>query len=168
MRRRRNRFSRLGLLSLALLLSLCVTGIGYAAWTDELTIDGTVEIGYVAVVLNSGTCSDPAITCSVPAPHTLVVTLTNGPGGTYVCGFTITNTGTIPVKIQSIDIDRSGVPDEVDISVSGVAEDTQIEQAGVHPDSIAGAVFVTVPAGCEGMFSFGITFSFIQWNLYVG
>ena len=167
MRRRRNRFSRLGLLSLALLLSLCVTGIGYAAWTDELTIDGTAEIGYVAVVLNPGTCSDPAITCSVPAPHTLVVTLTNAPPGTYVCGFTITNTGTIPVKIQSIDIDASSVPDGVEISVSGVTVGTQIEQAGIDPDSVAGAVFVTVPASCEGTFSFSITFSFIQWNLYV-
>ncbi|MCK4580918.1 MAG: hypothetical protein KAU10_06165 [Dehalococcoidia bacterium] len=168
MRRRRNRFSRLGLLSLALLLSLCVTGIGYAVWWDTTSIEGTMRMGHIEVVLSQGICSDPAITCSVPTPHTLVVTLTNGPGGTYVCGFTVTNTGTIPVKIQSIDIDPAGIPDGVDVSVSGVAEDTQIEQAGVHPDSVAGAVFVTVPAGCEGMFSFSITFSFIQWNLYVG
>jgi len=167
MRGRRNRFSRLGLLSLALLLSLCVTGIGYAAWTDELTIDGTAEIGYVTVVLNPGTCSNPEIiTCSVPAPHTLVVTLTNAPPGDYFCGFTITNAGTIPVKIQDIVISDS-LPDGVDPFVSGVAVGTQIEQAGIDPDSIDGTVFVTVPAGCEGMFSFSITFSFVQWNLYI-
>ena len=166
MRRRRNRFSRLGLLSLALLLSLCVTGIGYAAWTDQLTIDGTAEIGSVEVVLDPGACSPSQITCSLLAPHILSVTVTNAPPGTYTCGFTITNTGTIPVKIQSID--TSGVvPAGVEVSVLGVAEGTQIEQAGVYPDSIEGMVRVIVPEnGCVS-FSFEIAFSFVQWNLYV-
>ncbi len=167
MRGRRNRFSRLGLLSLALVLSLGITGIGYAAWTDELTIDGTVEIGYVAVVLSPGDCSRPEITCSVPAPHTLVVTLTNAPPAGYDCYFTITNTGTIPVKIQSIDIDPAGIPDGVEVFVLGVAEGTQIEQAGVYPDSLEGMVGVIVaPNGCVS-FSFEVAFSFVQWNLYV-
>lgn len=162
---RRNRFARLGVLSIALLLTLCVMGVGYAAWTDTVSIDGTVEMGYIGVVLSPGACSDPQITCSVSAPHTLVVTLTNPQAGNYTCGFTITNAGTIPVKIQSIV--TSGYPAEL-VSVSGVTEGMQIEQAGVYRDSFDGAVTVTVPTNCEGTFSFEVAFSFVQWNLYEG
>ena len=164
-KRNRNRFAGLGMLSVALLLSLCVMGIGYAAWTETVSIDGTVEMGYIEVVLSPGACSPPEITCSVPAPHTLVVTLTNAPPGTYACGFTITNTGTIPVKIQSIAI--SSISAGVEVSVSGVTEGTQIEQAGVYPDSFDGAVIVTVQESCEGTFSFSVAFSFVQWNMYI-
>ncbi|MGB6873714.1 MAG: hypothetical protein WBE46_06225 [Dehalococcoidia bacterium] len=165
MRRKRNRFSRLGMLCITLLLALCITGVGYAAWTDELTVDATANLGYVDVVLSPGACSEPQITCSVSAPHTLVVTLTAAPPGTYTCGFTVTNTGTIPVKIQSIAI--SSIPAGVEVSVSGVTEGTQIEQAGVYPDSFDGAVIVTVQESCEGTFSFSVAFSFVQWNMYI-
>ena len=165
MRRRRNRFSQLGALSIALLLSLCVTGIGYAVWWDTASIEGTMRMGYIEVDLSPGDCSAPEITCSLLAPHTLVVTLTNAAPGTYACGFTITNTGTIPVKIQSIV--PTGVPDGVEVFVSGVVVGTQIEQADVYPDSVEGAVIVTVQESCEGTFSFNLAFSFVQWNLYV-
>jgi len=151
------------MLSIALLLSLCVTGVGYSAWTDTVSIGGTVETGYIGVVLSPGACSPP-ISCSVGAPHILGVTLSNPGAGNYTCGFTITNTGTIPVKIQSID--ASGVPNGVAVSVTGVSEGTQIEQAGVYQYSFDGKVTVNVPTSCEGAFSFNITFSFVQWNLY--
>ena len=165
MRRKRNRFSLLGTLSIALLLALCVTGVGYAAWTDEAGIYGTANLGYVEVVLSSGACSDPQITCSVSAPHTLVVTLTDAQPGTYTCGFTITNTGTIPVKIQNIV--TSGVPAGVVVSVLGVVKGTQIEQAGVYPDYVEGTAQVRVLEGCIASCSFEIPFSFVQWNMYV-
>jgi len=167
--RKRNRFARVGMLSIALLLSLCVMGIGYAGWTDTASIDGTMKMGYIEVELSPGECSDPEkISCYVSAPsapHTLVVTLTNPPAGTYTCVFTITNTGTIPVKIQSIV--TSGVPAAVEVSVLGVVEGMQIEQAGVYPDSFDGAVIVTVQASCEGTFPVNVAFSFVQWNMYI-
>ena len=153
------------MLSIALLLALCVTGVGYAAWMDEVSIEGTVEMGYIEVVLSPGACSDLEITCSVLTPHTLVVTLTNPPAGNYTCGFTITNTGTIPVKIQSIV--TSGFSNGVEVSVPGVTEGTQLEQAGVYPDSFDGAVIVTVQASCEGTFPVNVAFSFVQWNMYI-
>ena len=165
-RGRRKRFPPLGLLSITVLLSLCITGVGYATWTDEIAIDATAETGYIDVVLTQGDCSHPdIITCSVSEsdPHTLEVILTNAPPGDYACDFTIENTGTIPVKIQSIDIPE--IPG-VEVSVSGVAVGTQIEQAGVEPDSVEGAVLVTVHEGCQVTCSFEIAFSFVQWNLY--
>jgi len=163
--RKRNRSARLGMLGIMLLAALCVTGVGYAAWTDESSIDATANLGHVGLVLSPGACSDPQITCAVSAPHTLVVNLTDAAPGNYGCLFTVTNTGTIPVKIQSID--TSGVPAGVAVSVLGVTEGTQIEQAGVHPDSFDGAVMVTVQQSCGGTFSVNVDFSFVQWNMYI-
>ena len=165
MRRKRNRFSRVGMLSIALLLALCITGVGYAAWTDEVSMEGTAKSGYIEVVLSPGACSGPQITCSVSAPHTLVVTLMDAPPGTYTCGFTITNTGTIPVKIQNIAV--SVVPAGVEVSVLGVTEGMQIEQAGVYPDSVEGMVRVIVLESCIVSCSFEVAFSFVQYNMYI-
>ena len=153
------------MLSIALLLALCITGVGYAAWTDEVSIEGTAKSGYIEVVLSLGACSDPQITCSVSAPHTLVVTLTNAQAGTHTCGFTITNTGTIPVKIQSIV--TSGVPAGVEVSVLGVVKDMQIEQAGIYPDNVDGTVQVIVLESCIVSCSFEVAFSFVQYNMYI-
>jgi len=44
-RKRRNRFSRLGVLPIVLLLALCVTGVGYGMWSDEVYIEGTITTG---------------------------------------------------------------------------------------------------------------------------
>ena len=166
-RRRRNRFAGLGMVSLALLLALCVMGVAYAKWSDTISIVGTANIGHVEVVLSPGEGSPSGISCSLHPddPHALVVALDGAPPGTYTCAFTITNTGSIPVKIQSIV--PLAYPEGVDVSVSGVAVGDQIEQAGVYPDSVGGEVIVTVPEGVEGTFSFSLAFSFIQWNLYV-
>ena len=162
--RKRNRFARVGLLSIALLLSLCVMGIGYAGWTDTASIGGTMQTGYIDVVLIPGSCSSSNISCSVIAPHTLHVTLTTAGPGTYTCDFAIDNIGTIPVKIQGIG--RSSVPAGVQVSVLDVVEGTQIEQAGVSPDEVEGMVRVILPAnGCMS-FSFDVFFYFVQWNLY--
>ena len=166
-RGRREGFSRLGLLSMALLVALCLTGVGYAVWSDETSIEVTMKTGYIEVQLSAGACSDTAISCSVDPDdaHTLVVTLTSPPAGNYTCDFTIMNTGTLPVKIQDIVI--SGVPQGVAVSLSGVAEGTQIDQAGVDPDSADGTVTVEVQTSCEGTFELEVAFTFVQWNLYV-
>jgi hypothetical protein len=39
-------------MSIALLVSLCVMGVGYAVWMDAASIDGTVETGYIGVELS--------------------------------------------------------------------------------------------------------------------
>jgi len=45
MKKRRNRFSRLGLLPIVLLLALCLTGVGYGMWSDTVYIEGTITTG---------------------------------------------------------------------------------------------------------------------------
>jgi len=54
MKRSRNRFAWLGILLVALLLSLGVTGVGYALWTDAVDIHGIVEPGCIGVALSEG------------------------------------------------------------------------------------------------------------------
>ena len=159
-KRKRNRFARLGTLSIALLLSLCVMGVGYAAWTDTVRIDGTVEMGYIGVVLSKGTCSQN-VTASI-AIHTIDIGIDAGGEGEYeYSGFDIHNTGTIPVKIQDISIVCSnGLVAEV----SGAGVGTQIEQSGVAPDTVYGTVTMTVSGA--GTYSCEVTFYFVQWNLY--
>jgi len=159
MRRRRNRFARIGMLSIALLLALCVTGVGYAAWTDTVSIGGTVETGYIGVVLSEGDCSQN-VTASI-AGHTIDIKIDAGGAGEYECHFDIHNMGTIPVKIQGIVKDCSGglVP-----TVSGVEVGTQIEQDDVDPDTVSGIVTMAVP--CAGTYTCEVTFDFVQWNLY--
>ena len=48
---------KIGLLALALVLALGALGVGYAAWTDQVTIEGTVTTGTLSldVVAYSGT-----------------------------------------------------------------------------------------------------------------
>jgi len=160
MKRRRNRFARIGMLSIALLLALCVTGVGYAAWTDTVSIGGTVETGYIGVELSVGDCSQN-VTASI-ADHTIIIEIDAGGAGKYsYYNFDIHNVGTIPVKIQGIVKDCSGGPVP---TVSGVEVGTQIEQDGVDPDTVCGNVTMTVP--CAGTYICEVTFDFVQWNLY--
>lgn len=45
MKRNRNRFARLGVLPIVLLLALCLTGVGYGMWSDTVYIEGTITTG---------------------------------------------------------------------------------------------------------------------------
>lgn len=45
---------KFGLLCLALVMALGVLGVGYAAWTDTITIDGTVNTGEVSFSVDPG------------------------------------------------------------------------------------------------------------------
>ena len=148
------------MLSIALLLSLCVMGVGYAAWTDTVRIDGTVEMGYMGVVLSEGV-SSTNITASL-AGHTIYIEINAGCAGEYEYrDFDIHNTGTIPLRIQDIQIVCSpGLQAEV----NGVGVGTQVEPSGVYPDTVYGTVAMNV-AGA-GTYSCKVTFYFVQWNLY--
>ena len=159
-KRKRNRFARLGMLSIALLLSLCVMGIGYAGWTDTASIDGTMKMGYIEVVLSEGV-SSTNVTASIGG-HTIYIEINAGGEGEYEYrDFDIHNTGTIPVRIQDIQIVYSP---GLQAGVNGVGVDTQVEQSGVAPDTVYGTVAMTVLEA--GNYSCEVTFYFVQWNLY--
>lgn len=50
---------KIGVICLSLLLALGLLGVGYAAWTDEIFIDGTVETGTLCVEFGNTEIRDP-------------------------------------------------------------------------------------------------------------
>jgi hypothetical protein len=159
-RKNRNRFARLGMLSIALLVSLCVTGIGYAGWTDVLGIDGMLETAGWEGGLSDPDPSVPTsqnITLIVASPNTLEVNVSYAMANTpYTGTFKVNNTGTVPIKIKSI---VYNLPSGVTASVSGVYVDDEIE-AG---NSIDADVHTSTPDGGSS-YDFTITFDFALWN----
>jgi len=104
---------KVGLLSLALVLCLAVIGIGYASWTKDLYINGTVTTGTLDAVWVEATSwdSEPpekdysSITCVVDPSDAqqLTVTVTNAyPCIDYYNQVQISNIGTIPLHITGI------------------------------------------------------------------
>jgi len=155
--RKRNRFARLGMLSIALLLSLCVMGVGYALWTDTAIVDGTVETGYWVGVLDEPVAISQNITLSVTPPDTLNVSVSNAKVNTpYTGSFKVNNAGTVPIKIGSIVFD---LPPDITASVSGVSTDDQIEPGETKPAGVS----MSTPIGCKS-YNFTVTFTFVLWN----
>jgi len=122
---------KIGLICLAVVLSLGAMGAALAYWSDTLTINGSVTTGTFDTNFTAATCTDNegtgpdvgtcGVTDTLPA-KSFTVTIGNG----YPCyqctvNYTITNSGTIPAKIKSITI--GGVPvthagDYVDIDLN--------------------------------------------------
>jgi len=147
-------------LSIALLLSLCIMGIGYAAWTDTISIYGTVETASWVGVLSDPDPSVPGsqnITLSVVPPSALNVSVSNAQANTQYTGtFNVNNVGTVPIKIKSIVFDP---PLDTTATVSGVSVGTQIDPGKTKPAS----VHTSTNIGCKS-YDFTVTFTFALWN----
>ena len=179
----RGRFTKVAVLFLVLALALAAVGVGYAMWSKTLTIDGTVKTGEVNAIFTTATCTDTGVdpgytkdvgSCEVTGAGTqkLTITITNGyPCYTCDIDFTIDNTGTIPVKVQSFDL--SGVPSELTVTWTDLVLGTQIEPDG----SVPGDVHIHVEqsalenAGRGGVgdpeaYVFSATITLVQWNEY--
>jgi len=123
---------KIGLLCLALVLALGTLGVGYAMWSDEVTIEGTVDtasltIGFQELILAEGAeylgkdvgsitgymdvqkglhyVEAPTGGYYMPIYDKIVVTLNN----TYPCywghiTYTLANGGTIPAVITGISL----------------------------------------------------------------
>jgi predicted ribosomally synthesized peptide with SipW-like signal peptide len=113
---------KIGILALALIVALSAIGMGYAWWTQSLTINGTVNTGSLKVAFTGvypnpdgygvATC-DPGFT-----GDTLTINIDNAYPGYYnILNYSIANHGTIPayVHLESIKYYQviSGVPTEI-------------------------------------------------------
>ncbi|QUI21037.1 hypothetical protein HZI73_01435 [Vallitalea pronyensis] len=77
------------IIALSLITVIGIMGVGYAQWTDDLHLFGKVSTGYASISLG-----DP-YTKSIPSAMSITKP------GDIKYPFTITNTGTVPMKLAS-------------------------------------------------------------------
>lgn len=164
-------FTKLAALLMLLLVPLSTLGISYAAWAEPLDVSGTVSTGNVDVAFGKADSNDPSgsidpgydrdvATTEVEGAYTkeLTVSLDNA----YPCyeseiEFTVRNTGSIPAKIKSIDVDA---PDEIDTEV------TKLEVGEVIKTWKKGYLHVHVSENAleNKDYKFSVTITATQWN----
>jgi hypothetical protein len=156
-KRNRSRFARVGLLSIALLLSLGIMGVGYSAWSETINVYGTVNTASWGGSLSDPVATSANITLSVSPSDTLSVSVTHAQANTEYTGtFEVNNAGTVPIKIASIVFN---LPPNVTASVSGVSEGEQIDPGETKS---AGVETSTTIEG--NSYDFTVTFTFALWN----
>ena len=109
MARKRNSFARIGILCLVMLAALGAMGATFSIWSETLYIDGAVTIGTTSGGLADGSCSPSSgetWISSQASGNLLEVTVHNAQTAIeYTCQFKVQNTGTIPIKITTIETD---------------------------------------------------------------
>ena len=175
--RKRKGLGRVGIISVALLLSFCVMGVGYSLWSDTLTIGGTLEMGTWNDTLVSTICwTDPpnqentSVACfllntspDLPNPDCMVITIYDAqPAILYNCDFRIENIGTIPTIVQSITITAST---DLAVTVNGIEKGTPIEPG----ESVCGTVTALFNDSATWNYDYLFTVTILteKWNQYV-
>lgn len=155
--------SKVAALFVAVFVALAVLGLGYAWWTETLTINGTLTTGKLEVKFVDGvtkSCSS-YIECTATVSDTSIsVTVVNA----YPCGwcnitFTINNTGTIPAKVKAINISPSPA---LSVSIDGLSVGTII-----LPNQTVSPVLkihATEAADETTTYTFTVTIEFGQFN----
>jgi len=140
-RRSRRGLNRIGVLAMALLLALGAMGTAYGAWSDEIYIQSTISTGNIDAGLACGTCweepdtSGTDIDCT-GGSMTLNIDVTSALEGVdYYCNFNVSNTGSLPVKIETMNLtDLSpGVAEAIEDLIEGTVIDPGTSATGkVH------------------------------------
>jgi hypothetical protein len=108
----------------AVTMAVTVLSVGYALWSTSLTINGTVNTGTVEAswsvesmyVEEAKDVSD--IICRVQSPDLMTVDLINAyPSAEYYCLINIHSTGSIPIHIADVLIDRGNLPQGTTIEI---------------------------------------------------
>lgn len=114
------------IIALALMIAMMATGFGYSAWAETLVVSNTVATGEVAVeFVNNGKLGNinypdtigaeyiiPKVEIDRDYTNTFRVTLNNlYPGSWAAFRLMGRNTGTIPVKLDNINVKFSGDAD---------------------------------------------------------
>lgn len=162
--------SKIASIVTSLLVVMLVLGVSYALWSANLYVSGVVNTGTVSVAIEAGDGYDTEpeekdVSCisAYVEGDTMYVTIDNAyPCITYTQEFTVANTGSIPVIVQSITIEGNA---SAWVEVSGISVGDQIEPEEeveclltVHLDNSAE----------QGMtYTFIVTISFVQWNEFV-
>lgn len=184
---------KIGLICLALVMSLGVFGVAYASWNDTITINGSVETGtldlsvdgfsgtWVYKIVSTGACviqdheEDP-----IPAGWIYVASAVaeQGPGGThdvlvtfdnlfpcidFVADFTVHYHGTIPANLKVSPLTVTGIPPAW-VTMTGTWP-TDGQQVDADTDWHA-AITIHVPQPPNGKDGQGILDGTISGSIY--
>lgn len=183
---------KIGLICLALVMALGALGVGYAMWDKTLFIEGTVNTGEVNALWTSafnfdgpgekdlnfdGSRKDKDVGETIVTgvgTQTLVITILNG----YPCYFNdieyhFQNTGTVPVKIQSITL----TPLDFTLASAMGADDGELwvvfyDGIGsqLEPGDTATGSFLLHVEQCAAeleTYTFTVEVLLVQWNEYI-
>lgn len=103
---------KVGLIVLVVVLALGALGVGYAVWSQDLTITAQVNTGSfdtklvdVSATGDANEVATVAVDTSDTSGHTIIVTITNGyPGFSTAVSFSINDPGAVPAEVTGIDI----------------------------------------------------------------
>lgn len=172
----------------ALMLALAMTGVAFAMWDKTLYIDGTVSTGEVDAEFTLAFSDDDGMVNDMSKdslddgkdpptkdkdvaktiveidsdPQRLIVTITNAyPSYEPTIWFDIKNTGSIPVKIQSITITE---PAEVPVTITEIMNGQQIDA----DETVQGDIELHIEqiALESTTYTFTIEIYLVQWNEY--
>ncbi len=162
---------KVGILVIVLVIAMGTMGVAYSGWTAQIDYGLTVNTGTVVAQLSAGAGSSPEITIGNLDPQTLGVRVTHPQANTtYYATFSITNAGTIPVRVQGTTVTPVSpptLPPQVTVSVQDMAGNP-IKGLQVDPQSLRDGkvVFVSTHAFPSGTFQFNVTIQAVSWSLY--
>lgn len=104
---------KIRLLIATLVCVIMLMGVGYAWWTDSVTISGITETGIMDVYFKDASCEfseyvDAAAACSEDGKEISVSLANLYPGATGTLSATIVNGGSIPVQVASVKLITEG------------------------------------------------------------
>jgi hypothetical protein len=127
---------KIGLIALVVVLALGIIGVGYAAWTSNLTVTGTVNSAFYQVTLTqNGSTGSPATYSNItvtPAATTpvgqgpMTIVITKAVPGVYTVPVIITNTSTIPVAVTLPALSISSSGSDTNLVTTGLSGDVLV------------------------------------------
>ncbi|MDD2422214.1 MAG: hypothetical protein PHC60_08845 [Heliobacteriaceae bacterium] len=165
-------------ISVMLVLSFILMGAAYAAWTENIVINGTVATGDYDVTFSAATSNDPGVTVdpgldkhvgTTDNPEvatdgkSITVTANNAyPDYNATINYTVKNTGTIPLKVTGLDI-TNYYSNQLTVAEEGATIVGEIIDAGAE---ISKEIKHTVLDGAaeNSTYSYTVTVQTQQWN----
>jgi hypothetical protein len=173
---------KLGLICLVIVIALGSLGVGYAAWSQNLRVNGSVATGTFDVVFNSftapGSSNGATFSATQTNSHTYTIICNNlYPGLNGVFNFVLKATGTLPAKITAIKVNGinysspvnlklgADSSNDVTVSVSGISTGTNISSGSTVAGTLTLHTWILAQDGNDatpgstGSFSLGIVTS---------